>query len=109
MPAEFVPPIRFLFGGHLPRVSFADDHRQKSGGFHRFVARQVLDLELQILRQQLAEENGAIQESRGKHALTQVRRQMPRALNHPLCVISRHPHSRIDNAEPRPELLLDIH
>ena len=40
---------------HLPRMRFTHDGRQKPRGVDSFAMRQLLDLQLEILRQQLAD------------------------------------------------------
>jgi len=80
---------------HLPRVRLAHYQRKKTRRLRRFVASELLDRQLHVLRQQLAYHHRAIRKARRSHPVAERRRQMPRALHHPLRVIAWHSHARI--------------
>jgi hypothetical protein len=50
----------------------------------------MVDVELEVLRQQLADEHRAVHQARGQHAAAQMRRQRAGARHHTLGIVARH-------------------
>ena len=53
----------------------ANDAAQETRGFCCFVAGEIFDFDLQVLRHQFAQDDRLVEEPRGDHAFAQVRRQ----------------------------------
>src|SRR5580704_5706063 len=59
-------------------------------GFHRFIAREMFYLKLQILREKFTQEYGPVEEPGCEHPLAQIRGKMPCALDNSFRIVSRH-------------------
>src|ERR1700688_836556 len=89
-PTQFVAPFPAAWFIQLTCMRFSDDYRQESCRLHRFFGGQLVDLQLEILRTQFAQNHLLPQEARGKHALAERRRQVARAFNDAGGVIPWH-------------------
>lgn len=58
---------------HLARVRLADDSRQEMRCLHRVSSRKLIDLQLQILRKQLAYKHRSLEQPLRGHSFPQVR------------------------------------
>jgi hypothetical protein len=83
-------PLRPCGVIHLSGVCLAHHRRQKSRHLQGLFARQVLDVEFQILRQQFPEEDRMAIEFRRQHAIAQGGCQVPRSLNDSLAIVTGH-------------------
>ncbi len=68
----------------------ADRVAQETRSAHSLVTRQVLDVELEILRQQFAQEDRCVLDPPGHHAVAERRRQVPGTGDDALAVVARH-------------------
>ena len=72
MPIELIRPPFARCLVHLPGVRLADDAGEKACRLHRIRNGQLPDLHFEILRQQLANEDGALINLAGNHPLAEM-------------------------------------
>ncbi len=87
---QVAPPGEPHVVGHLSPVRPPDHEGQVTGGAQRLAPRELLDLQLQVFRQQLAHDDRPFVEVRRRHAVTEVGRHRPCAGHDALGVVGRH-------------------
>src|SRR6202047_1547502 len=87
---EFFAPSCSRLGIDLTGMGLADHRGQIAGYLHCFFLADFLDLNLQILRQQLAQKYAAIEEPRGQPTLPERGREVARPLCPPYGIIAWH-------------------
>jgi hypothetical protein len=65
------------------------DGCEKACGPHRLRSSELLNLQFKILRQQLSNENGTVEQPGRDHALSEIWREVARAFHHAFGVIAR--------------------
>ena len=93
--AELVTPLDARRGVHLTRVRLPHHHCQISRCFYCLLTTDFVDLEFEVLGEELAHENGAVEESYGQHAVAERRRQMPSAFDYAHGMVLRHRGRRV--------------
>ncbi len=92
----------------LARVGLADDRTEIMPDRQGLGPRQRLDVQLEVLRQQLADDDGPPGNMGREHALAQVGRKMAGSLDDTLGVVGRHGCGGGQRRERR-HRLLDVH
>ena len=71
-------------------MGMAHDPRQIARGRDSLLARQLIQLEFEVLRQHLPHDDWPAQKLGRRHALAEKRGEVARALNDPLGMVARH-------------------